>query len=110
MEDIVIKIYPNKALADLAKSILETNGIKSVTQTIGGGPRIPNINGRTALRVLKNDVQKARKLLEMEPKNYENDTIKRYNRLFVKQVLLIVIIIIIITLVGIIITLFKTVK
>ena len=65
MKDVVIQIFKNEMLANLAQTKLETFGIKSVAQVLGGR------NGsapmfRTALWVLEKDVKKSKELLDIK--------------------------------------------
>lgn len=64
MEDIIIQIFDNQILAELAQIKLETSGIKSALDNFGKS-RAGGSGGRTAIRVLEKDVQKAKELLNI---------------------------------------------
>jgi len=68
MKDVVIKIYQTELEAQLAKTKLDSANIKCVLDTMGflGEARGGISRGKTALRVLENDAQKAKELLNID--------------------------------------------
>ncbi|MDI6808918.1 MAG: DUF2007 domain-containing protein [Candidatus Eisenbacteria bacterium] len=63
---VVIKIFPNDVLAQVAASFLEANGIQAVVSTDDAGGAYPFLQGYSGVRLMvrKSDEDIARELLE----------------------------------------------
>jgi len=67
-----LKIFPNRPEAELAQSLLESNGIPSTIQVDDCGGMRPDLgmtSGGASLYVLEKDAEEARQLLSLKGDN-----------------------------------------
>jgi hypothetical protein len=62
---VTIEIYPNRALAEMMRELLEKQGIEAVTSTDDAGGQNPGLafTGGVGLQVHAQDADRARELL-----------------------------------------------
>ncbi len=74
-EVVVVKTFPNRMEADLAKSVLEGNGIRASVSADDAGGMLPHIGfttGGVKLFVIDDNAERALELLQTDRES-END-------------------------------------